>query len=551
MAMAAAEMKKGKAVAASSSKNTSKVKDFWYKNICGEIRSPAGAAEADAQTFAVESVVSDQVKVEAEKQQEKYKAFLRSLRPSELHGLAGLLDPDDNWRVLAAHIRNSGGELRYSMVHIRKFEDVRRSGRSPTVELLCDWGTTNITVGQLHQVLCESGFTSAAVTLLPGVPLPDAAPSEKADSHSIWVVQCSDDLLKKENIDARQPCSSNTRAAAPTMVCAEPCNDLLKKNEHLSSNFCNRTHSDTCGVTEVEAYGDVQPVEFSTLLRITKNFNNDPVKEGGSWLGEGGFGVVYLGHLYDKLVAVKKLSNFEEGSDVMRKQFRQEIHTLARCRHENLVELLGFSFDGPQLCLVYAYMLGGCLTNRLTCTDEFTSLSWATRLNVAADMSRGLAFLHQKNHVHRDIKSSNVLLDENMVAKLADFGLVRTGKAGGATALTSTVVGTTVYMAPEAMRGEIVTISDVYSLGVVFLELLTGLAPYDEQREPVLLSSLVEELEEEARTIDEVMDQRMGMVDPKALESFFDLACRCLAERKRKRPSAAEVLQEVQGVSTL
>ncbi|XP_032732876.1 interleukin-1 receptor-associated kinase 4 isoform X3 [Lontra canadensis] len=267
-------------------------------------------------------------------------------------------------------------------------------------------------------------------------------------------------------------------------------------------------------------------------------------------MGEGGFGVVYKGYVNNKTVAVKKLAAMVDiSTEELRQQFDQEIKVMAKCQHENLVELLGFSNDGDDLCLVYVYMPNGSLLDRLSCLDDTPPLPWHMRCKIAQDAANGINFLHENHHIHRDIKSANILLDKDFTAKISDFGLARASEKFSQTVMTSRIVGTTAYMAPEALRGEITPKSDIYSFGVVLLEIITGLPAVDEHREPQLLLDIKEEIEDEEKTIEDYVDTKMNDTDPASIEAMYYVASQCLHEKKNKRPDIKKVQQLLQDMT--
>ncbi|XP_047407154.1 interleukin-1 receptor-associated kinase 4 isoform X4 [Sciurus carolinensis] len=286
---------------------------------------------------------------------------------------------------------------------------------------------------------------------------------------------------------------------------------------------------------------------FYELKNVTNDFDERPISVGGNKMGEGGFGVVYKGYVNNTPVAVKKLATMVDiSTEELKKQFDQEIKVMAKCQHENLVELLGFSSDGDDLCLVYVYMPNGSLLDRLCCLDGTPPLSWHARCRIAQGAANGIGFLHENHHIHRDIKSANILLDEAFTAKISDFGLARASEKFAQTVMTSRIVGTTAYMAPEALRGEITAKSDVYSFGVVLLEIITGLPAVDEHREPQLLLDIKEEIEDEEKTIEDYIDVKMNDTNSSSVEAMYSVASQCLHEKKNKRPDIKKVQQMLQ-----
>ncbi|KAM3870176.1 interleukin-1 receptor-associated kinase 4 [Diretmus argenteus] len=390
--------------------------------------------------------------------------YIRNLSYSTRRNLSDFLDPQDRWKDVIVSIMRPGGEPRYSQHHVRRFEALVVQGRSPTVELLNDWGTTNCTVGELVDILKSRMLLAAAGVLLPGF-----------------------------------------------------------------SSFL-----------------------YHELMKITGNFDDRRMSDGGSRLGEGGFGTVYKGLINDKPVAVKKLNLMEDISlEELQVQFNQEIQTLKTLKHENLVDMVGFSCDGQHPCLVYAYMANGSLLDRLSCLEESPPLSWRQRCLIAVGTARGLEYLHCNHHVHRDVKSGNILLDEKFVPKISDFGLTRaSAKRSSTTMMTERIVGTRAYMAPEALRGEITPKSDIFSFGVVLLEILSGLKPVDENREPQFLMELRYDIddEDEELTLEDFLDKKMSDWELSQVESTYSLACGCLHDRKIRRPVIKQVLSELEEV---
>ncbi|KAH9302298.1 hypothetical protein KI387_013881, partial [Taxus chinensis] len=192
-------------------------------------------------------------------------------------------------------------------------------------------------------------------------------------------------------------------------------------------------------------------------------------------LGEGGFGAVYKGTTKDrKEIAVKKLS---ARSTQGKKEFMNEVQLVASVQHRNLVKLLGCCAEGDERLLVYEYLPNRSLDTFLFDPEKRRELDWQTRYNIIIGIARGLLYLHQDSHmkiIHRDIKANNILLDDKLNAKIADFGLARLF-LDDETHIQTRVAGTYGYMAPEyAMRGQLSVKADVYSFGVLLLEIIAG-----------------------------------------------------------------------------
>nr|XP_033815329.1 interleukin-1 receptor-associated kinase 4 isoform X2 [Geotrypetes seraphini]XP_033815330.1 interleukin-1 receptor-associated kinase 4 isoform X2 [Geotrypetes seraphini]XP_033815332.1 interleukin-1 receptor-associated kinase 4 isoform X2 [Geotrypetes seraphini]XP_033815333.1 interleukin-1 receptor-associated kinase 4 isoform X2 [Geotrypetes seraphini] len=400
----------------------------------------------------------------------------------------------------------------------RRFEGSIQMGKSPTCELLFDWGTTNCTVDDLVELLKRNEFLAAAALLLP-----DSV--KDSDNAAKWT---SKNTIPIHEIHMASDC--------PAENLEVPCSISDSRSENSSQDsetgFCR--------------------FSFEELNKSTNNFDDRPVSAGGRKVGEGGFGVVYKGTVNSRTVAVKKLTTLVDISiQELKDQFDQEIKTMAKCRHENLVELIGFSSDHDDHCLVYVYMPNGSLLDRLTCLDSTPPLSWIKRCNIALGSAHGINFLHENNHTHRDIKSANILLNENFVPKISDFGLARACGQLKNTVMTERIVGTTAYMAPEALRGEITIKSDIFSFGVVLLEIITGLSALDETREPQLLIDIKEEIEDEEKTIEDYVDENIGREYSTTIEKMFLLASRCLHQLKNKRPVINKVQQDLEKIVTI
>ncbi|KAF0907594.1 hypothetical protein E2562_018400 [Oryza meyeriana var. granulata] len=284
---------------------------------------------------------------------------------------------------------------------------------------------------------------------------------------------------------------------------------------------------------------------MAELRASTKNFGSN------SYLGEGGFGCVYKGWIDEvtlaptkpgvgKMVAIKKL---KKESFQGHKEWLAEVTYLGQLHHENLVKLVGYCSDSDSnKLLVYEYMLRGSLENHLF-RSELTPLSWAMRVNIAVDVARGLSFLHGLENpiIFRDLKSSNVLLAGDYRAKLSDFGLARNGPTGDKSHVSTRVIGTRGYAAPEYVAtGHLSVKSDVYSFGVVLLELLTGRRALDAARGATaeMLVDWARPHLGDRRKVNRIMDTRLGGQYPKKqAQDMAALALRCLHHDPKHRPA--------------
>ncbi|KAF6136838.1 hypothetical protein GIB67_030123 [Kingdonia uniflora] len=282
---------------------------------------------------------------------------------------------------------------------------------------------------------------------------------------------------------------------------------------------------------------------FRELAAATKNFRSE------SLLGEGGFGRVYKGFIEttNQDVAVKQLDrNGLQGN----REFLVEVLMLSLLHHKNLVNLIGFCADGDQRILVYEYMPFGSLEDHLLdISPSKKPLDWGTRMKIAEGAAKGLEYLHDKASppvIYRDFKASNILLDENFNPKLSDFGLAKLGPTGDKSHVSTRVMGTYGYCAPEyAMTGQLTRMSDVYSFGVVFLEIITGRRAIDNAR-PTCEQNLVtwaQPLFRDKRKFALMADPLLeGKYPIKGLYQALAVAAMCLQEEASTRPLISDVV---------
>ncbi|XP_062110317.1 proline-rich receptor-like protein kinase PERK12 [Humulus lupulus] len=280
---------------------------------------------------------------------------------------------------------------------------------------------------------------------------------------------------------------------------------------------------------------------YEDLMEITNSFSRQNV------LGEGGFGCVYKGWLPDgRIVAVKEL---KAGSGQGEREFKAEVEIISRVHHRHLVSLVGYCIDEDHRLLVYEFVPNQTLEHHLH-APGLPVLDWAKRLRVALGAAKGLAYLHEDCHpkiIHRDIKSANILIDDAFEAQVADFGLAKPSNDTH-THVSTRVMGTFGYMAPEyASSGKLTDKSDVFSFGVVLLELITGRKPVD-PTQPLGDESLVEWarplLIEALQTGDlsELVDPRLEnhYVESEMIR-MVEAAAACVRHSAPKRPRMAQV----------
>ncbi|KAK1437076.1 hypothetical protein QVD17_02861 [Tagetes erecta] len=306
---------------------------------------------------------------------------------------------------------------------------------------------------------------------------------------------------------------------------------------------------------EILQSSSLRSFSYSDLRLATRSFRPDSV------LGEGGFGSVFKGWIDEQsftaskpgtgvVIAVKKLN---PESFQGHREWLAEVNYLGQFSHPNLVNLIGYCLEDEHRLLVYEFMPRGSLENHLFRRGSyFQPLSWNLRLKVALGAARGLAFLHsaETKVIYRDFKTSNVLLDSDYNAKLSDFGLAKDGPTDDKSHVSTRVMGTYGYAAPEYLAtGHLTTKSDVYSFGVVLLEMLSGRRAVDKNR-PKGEQSLVEWAKPylpHKRKLFRVLDSRLeGQYTLDGAHAVANLTQRCVSMDLRFRPSMADVVKELE-----
>ncbi|PWA47357.1 protein kinase-like domain, Phloem protein 2-like protein [Artemisia annua] len=286
-------------------------------------------------------------------------------------------------------------------------------------------------------------------------------------------------------------------------------------------------------------------IQLELIKSATDNFSDSKV------IGVGGFGKVYKGELLypegKRIVAFKRLDRKHGQADP---QFFTEIRLLSSYKHDNLIPLLGFCKEGDEMILMYEHASQGSLDRIL----NDANLTWTHRLKICLGAAKGLSFLHDPNGsqervLHRDIKSANILLDENLNAKVADFGLSKVGPANQPyTFLVTNPVGTPGYCDPLYMYTyQLTKESDVYSFGVVLFEVLCGRVCY-EYSNGDLKKIFVPDWKEcyEQKKLDEIIfpDLKQQM-DSSSVETFVDIAYQCLQITREQRPTMSVVVEKL------
>jgi serine/threonine protein kinase len=284
------------------------------------------------------------------------------------------------------------------------------------------------------------------------------------------------------------------------------------------------------------------------LKKATNNYDESRV------IGQGGFGTVYKGVLSDNSVVAIKKSKIADQSQI--EQFINEVIVLTQIRHRNVVQLFGCCLETEVPLLVYEFITNGTLYDHIHDKDRSSLLSWEKRLKITTDSAEALAYLHSATSmpiIHRDVKTTNILLDDNYIAKVSDFGASRLVPLDQ-TQLNTLVQGTLGYLDPEYMQtSQLTEKSDVYSFGVVMAELLTGkkalsfIRPENDRNLAIYFVTAIKE----DRLVQILEEHIVNEGKIEQLKEVANLAKRCLGLRGEDRPSMKEVATELERLRCL
>ncbi|KAF2322612.1 hypothetical protein GH714_022670 [Hevea brasiliensis] len=344
------------------------------------------------------------------------------------------------------------------------------------------------------------------------------------------------------SVGISQTTSNTTSSRASNTTSSRSTNTASSQGSNVSGNsrFSGRSGDEAFPNGQILPTPNLRIFSFAELKVATKNFRPDTV------LGEGGFGKVFKGWLDEKgtgksgsgnVIAVKKLNSeslqgFEE--------WQSEVHFLGRLSHPNLVRLIGYCWEDKELLLVYEFMQKGSLENHLFGRGSTVQpLPWDIRLKIAIGAAQGLAFLHTSEK-------------QSYTAKISDFGLAKLGPSASQSHVTTRVMGTYGYAAPEYVAtGHLYVKSDVYGFGVVLVEILTGLRALDTNR-PSGKHNLVEWIKPylcDKRKLKNIMDSGLeGKYPSKATFRIAQLALNCIESEPKHRPSMKEVVETLEGI---
>ncbi|KAF7132428.1 hypothetical protein RHSIM_Rhsim09G0061300 [Rhododendron simsii] len=321
--------------------------------------------------------------------------------------------------------------------------------------------------------------------------------------------------------------------------------------------FSTPDSDNSTGNSEVQYEPLCRWFSLAEIESVTNNFDDKSV------IGTGGFGKVYKGFIDGgaTTVAVKRLnSESKQGAE----EFWMEVRMLSELRHAHLVALVGYCNEGEEMILVYEYIANGTLAHHLykgggrgADGNYGYSLTWEQRLNICIGAARGLDYLHtgtEQSFIHRDVKTTNILLDERWVAKISDFGLSKYTASQSQTHVSTAVKGTFGYLDPDYfLTQRLTTKSDVYAFGVVMLEVLCGRPAVDTrlEEEQISLVFWVKQCIQEGSLYHIIDPSLRSQISPDSLKCFVELTSNCLHDRPPRRPTMAEVATSLENALAL
>ncbi|GJU80976.1 protein kinase, ATP binding site-containing protein [Tanacetum coccineum] len=355
-----------------------------------------------------------------------------------------------------------------------------------------------------------------------------------------------DDRSLRAFVETAYACLSLCIKERPSM------NRIIKKIEEALyiQNHQSATSTTTMGSHRYQKLEDLL-IPLKEINLATCNFDNN------SRIGDGGFGVVYKGRLSESWknqgVAIKRLN---KSGYQGKKEFLNELKLISRFHHQNIIPFIGYCDEGDEMILIYEYAINGSLDHHLQDRNKRRHLTWAQRLKICLGAAKGLDYLHSglgddNKVIHRDIKSGNILLDENLEAKICDFGLSKSdGGNQQQTKLYTNAAGTNYYMDPIYHEGGILnTHSDVYSFGVVMFEMLSGMPAWHRRRlghdKPQPLIYLVRRYYDFGKDL--LIDPQIkDQIDNDSFHTFIEIAYRCISFNAKERPTMEMIADKIE-----
>ncbi|XP_039760740.1 serine/threonine-protein kinase pelle isoform X2 [Pararge aegeria] len=458
--------------------------------------------------------------------------------------LCRLLDNDEDWKELADH-------MGYKAFDVNEIQQIaKRQEISPTGQLLTQWSQLNHKVEELFMLLYRMKYITALRCLKPVVDKPFHRLLQKHDSKTL---KERHSLSYDENLNKQKTQKVNGSEFSiplPVMLYEErhqlptrSDNNVVTTQTESSNTESTKNTSSTHGKPDkfndefLRNVSAIPLLKYEDLREATKNWSESNL------LGKGGFGQVFKGEWKLSLVAVKKLSS----NDAQNKELIGEM-CLNQYRHDNILPLYGYSLGGPEACLVYQFMAGGSLEQRLRHKSAHPPLTW---------LQRGLQYLHTMVGtplIHGDIKPANILLDQCTKPKIGDFGLARKGPYGeDRTHLkVSRVHGTRPYLPDEYLRSRCLSPAvDVFSYGVVMIEMATTLPALDRSRSVSLLSDYTHQLAREGVDFASLEDRSLQAIqnsNPQLCREFVSIGLHCTKYMRQERPTMFDVYKTLDAI---
>ncbi|XP_075986679.1 serine/threonine-protein kinase pelle [Anticarsia gemmatalis] len=465
--------------------------------------------------------------------------------------LCRLLDIEDYWKELA------GNQMKYSPFDVNDIEQAaRRQNTTPTEQLFTRWGQQNHTVQELFILLYKMRYVPALQCLVPLV---------SEDFHKLLKKIRSSGSIREKSTGAAQD-KSNKKSTQktdgsfssiplPVMLIEKGVQQPTTSRIQTSPNYESSTDISKSSSTASKGTNNDDDEIMKNVSAIPKMSYEDLKEATNGWsednlLGRGGFGQVFKGEWKHLPVAVKRLQRDDDGRN---KELIREM-CLNQYRHDNILPLYGYCLGGPEACLVYQLMAGGSLEQRLRGKTHHPPLTWSQRYSIAHGVARGLQFLHTMAGtplIHGDIKPANILLDQCLMPKIGDFGLARKGPYGeDRTHLkVSRVYGTRPYLPDEYLRSHCLSPAvDVYSYGVVMVEMATALPAIDRQRKVQLLSAhmhVLHKIGTDPATLEDPVIRNTPLSDPRMCREFFAIGLHCTMYERRERPTMLQVYKQL------